>query len=74
MANEQANQFVIGGFKPNSSGEIRVPKKVAIVKLLGGAIRIEINDCMRYELPTEEQRENLKKVFGIEVEVLEDGK
>ena len=74
MANEQANQFVVGGFKPNSNAEIRVPKKVAIVKLLGGAIVFSIFDDMQYELPTEEQRENLKKVFGIEVKVLEDGK
>lgn len=73
MAGEQANQFIVGGFKPNSA-EIRVPKKVAIVKLLGGAIRFEINDYMQYVLPTEEQRENLKKVFGIEIEVFKDGK
>ena len=71
MANEQASQIVVGRFNPKY-GEIRVPKTIAIVKLLGGAIRLKISDSVEYEIPTEEQRENLKKVFGIDIEVLED--
>ena len=31
-----------------------------------------IDDTMQFEMPTEEQRENLKKTFGIEVELVEE--
>ena len=48
--------------------KIRVPKTVARVKLCGGALTFNFDDTMQFEMPTEEQRENLKKTFGIEVE------
>ena len=47
---------------------IRVPKTIARVKLCGGALTFNFDDTMQFEMPTEEQRENLKKTFGIEVE------
>lgn len=51
---------------------IRTPETIAYVKLCGGAITFEITDDMDYKIPTEEQRENLKKTFGIEVELIDD--
>lgn len=51
---------------------IRIPETVAYVKLCGGAITFEITDDMDYKIPTEEQRENLKKTFGIEVELVDE--
>lgn len=51
---------------------IRVPKTIARVKLCGGALTFNIDDAMNFEMPTEEQRENLKKTFGIEVELVEE--
>ena len=48
--------------------QIRVPKTIARVKLCGGALTFNFDDTMQFEMPTEEQRENLKKTFGIEVE------
>jgi hypothetical protein len=48
--------------------KIRVPKTIARVKLCGGALTFNFDDTMHFEMPTEEQRENLKKTFGIEVE------
>ena len=53
-------------------GTIRVPKTIARVKLCGGALTFNFDDTMQFERPTEEQRENLKKTFGIEVEWVED--
>lgn len=47
---------------------IRAPKTIARVKLCGGALTFNFDDTMQFEMPTEEQRENLKKTFGIEVE------
>lgn len=47
---------------------IRVPKIIARVKLCGGALTFNFDDTMQFKMPTEEQRENLKKTFGIEVE------
>ena len=48
--------------------KIRVPKTIARVKMCGGALTFNFDDTMQFEMPTEEQRENLKKTFGIEVE------
>lgn len=52
--------------------KIRIPEIVAYVKLCGGAIIFEITDDMEYKIPTEEQRENLKKTFGTEVELVDE--
>jgi hypothetical protein len=52
---------------PDGGLAIRVPKRVATIKLCGGALTFNIDDTMNFELPTEEQRENLKKTLCIEV-------
>ena len=52
----------------SDKSKMRVPKTVARVKLFGGALTFNFDDTMHFEMPTEEQRENLKKTFGIEVE------
>ena len=49
---------------------IRVPKTIARIKLCG-ALEISINDTMNWQRPTDEQIQNLKETFGIEV-ILED--
>ena len=51
---------------------IKQPKVIARISICGGALRFTITDAMQYEMPTEEQRENLKKTFGIEVELIEE--
>lgn len=51
---------------------LRVPKRVATIKLCGGGLTFYIDDSMEFEMPTEEQRENLKKMFCIEVIPEED--
>ena len=52
--------------------QIRVPKVIARVKMCGGALTFDFTDTMQFEMPTEEQRENLKKTFGIEVEWVDE--
>lgn len=51
---------------------LRVPKRVATIKLCGGGLTFYIDDNMEFEMPTKEQRENLKKMFCIEVIPEED--
>ena len=51
---------------------IKAPKIIATIKLCGEALTFHITDTMQFEMPTEEQRENLKKTFGIEVELVND--
>ena len=48
---------------------IQTPKIIARVKLCGGALTFSFDDTMHFEMPTKEQCENLKKTFGIEVEL-----
>ena len=52
---------------------IRAPKVIAKIKICGGGLTFTITDNMQFEMPTEEQRENLKKLFGIEVEAVDEG-
>ena len=52
--------------------KIRVPKVIARIKICGGGLTFTITDDMQFEMPTEEQRENLKKTFGIEVEEVKE--
>ena len=52
--------------------QIRTPKVIARVKMCGGALTFEFDDTMQFEMPTKEQCENLKKTFGIEVELIEE--
>lgn len=68
----ETKQFVFGGIKSDEVLLVgrAMPKAVARVKLCG--VSFTIYDNMGYEVPTKEQRENLKKVFGIDVEVMED--
>jgi hypothetical protein len=51
---------------------IRVPKVIARIKICGGGLTFTITDDMQFEMPTEEQCENLKKTFGIEVELVNE--
>lgn len=50
---------------------LKAPKIIARVKICG-ALTFQITDNIDFEMPTEEQRENLKKTFGIEVELVEE--
>ena len=50
---------------------IRVPKRVATIKIAGGALTFYIDDTMQWQRPTDEQIKNLKELFCIEV-ILED--
>lgn len=52
--------------------KIRVPKVIARISICDGGLTFTITDDMQFEMPTEEQRENLKKTFGIEVELIEE--
>ncbi len=53
---------------------IRVPKRIAEIKFCGGAFTIYIDDTMTFEMPTEEQRKNLKEMLCIEVIPYEENK
>lgn len=44
-----------------------VPKRVATIKLCGGALTFHIDDTMQWQRPTDEQIYNLKNLFCIEV-------
>ena len=53
---------------PDCGGySIRVPKRVATIKLCGGALTFYIDDTMQWQRPTDEQTKNLKELFCIEV-------
>lgn len=52
----------------NDTVMLIVPKVIARIKICGGGLTFSIYDNMQFEMPTEEQRENLRKLFGIEVE------
>ena len=52
--------------------KISVPKVIARIRICGGGLTFTITDDMQFEMPTEEQRENLKKTFGIEVEWVDE--
>lgn len=51
---------------------VKMQKTIARIKICGGGLTFTITDDMEFEMPTEEQRENLKKTFGIEVELVEE--
>lgn len=46
---------------------IRVPKRVATIKLCGGALTFYIDDTMNWQRPTNEQIKNLNELLCIEV-------
>lgn len=54
----------------DNSLKLKTPKVIARIKICGGGLTFNIDDTMQFEMPTEEQRENLKKTFGIEVELV----
>lgn len=69
--------FVSAGFVEGvaiEGGTIRVPKVIARIKLCGGALTFNFydTDAVPFEMPTKEQCENLKKTFGIEVELVDE--
>jgi hypothetical protein len=45
----------------------RIPKRVATIKICGGAMTFYIDDTMQWQRPTDEQIKNLKEMFCIEV-------
>lgn len=57
-------------FGCNNVLAIKVPKVIAKIKICGGGLTFTITDNMQFEMPTKEQCENLKKIFGIEVELV----
>ena len=50
-----------------AEASIRIPKRVATIKLCGGALTFYIDDTMQWQRPTDEQIYNLKNLFAIEV-------
>ena len=46
---------------------LRIPKRVATIKIAGGALTFHIDDTMQWQRPTDAQIKNLKELFGIEV-------
>ena len=52
---------------PDGGLAIRVPKRIAEIKLCGGAMTFYIDDTMNWQRPTDEQIYNLKNLFCIEV-------
>ena len=51
----------------DATAAIRVPKRVATIKICGGALTFYIDDTMQWQRPTDEQIKNLKELFCIEV-------
>ena len=51
---------------------IKQPKPIARISICGGGLTFTITDNMQFEMPTEEQCKNLKKTFGIEVELIKE--
>ena len=46
---------------------LRTPKRVATIKLCGGAMTFYIDEDMSFTMSTEEQRKNLKEMLCLEV-------
>jgi hypothetical protein len=44
-----------------------VPKRIAEIRLCGGAMVFYIDETTQFTMPTEEQRKNLKEMLCIEV-------
>lgn len=51
---------------------LKTPKKVAEIRLCGGAAVFSIYDDTDFVMPTEEQRKNLKEMLCIEVVPFEE--
>lgn len=67
------NQCIIGHYIQGNDTSLRIPKVIARIKLCGGALTFNFYDTdTAFEMPTKEQCENLKKTFGIEVELVNE--
>lgn len=66
------NNALSGYISCNDTVKLRVPKTIARIKICGGGLTFFIDDTMQFEMPTKEQRENLKRTFGIEVELVDE--
>lgn len=53
--------------KSDGCCKIQVPKRVATIKICGGAMTFYIDDTMQWQRPTDEQIKNLKELLAIEV-------
>jgi hypothetical protein len=51
---------------------IRIPKRIAEIRLCGGAMIFNVDDTMPFKMPTATQRQNLKEMLCIEVVPVED--
>ena len=67
MENYKANNYIIH----EDTIMVREPRIIAKIKICGGGLKFTITDDMQFEMPTEEQCKNLKKTFGIEVELVD---
>ena len=68
-----SNEYSKRNYKTNFEDLIiRCPKVIARIKICGGGLTFTITDDMQFEMPTKEQCENLKKTFGIEVELVDE--
>lgn len=67
-----SNEYKERDYKINLADLVIKCPVIAIIKICGGGLTFTITDDMQFEMPTEEQRENLKKTFGIEVELVDE--
>lgn len=51
---------------------VSFPKLIAKIRLFGNAVALPVYDNCDFKIPTEEQRENLKNMLGIEIDLLEE--
>lgn len=72
MNNKEYEQHISLSMRMYEKTVIRVPKLIAKIKICGGGLTFSIYDNMQFEMPTEEQRKNLSKFFGIEVEEIKE--
>ena len=49
---------------------VSFPKVIAGIRLLGNAVVLPVYDNCDFKIPTNEQRENLKNMLGIEIDLL----
>ena len=48
---------------------VSFPKVIAKIRLLGNAVVLPVYDNCDFKIPTDEQRENLKNMLGIEIDL-----
>ena len=58
---------------PDAYGhKIHIPKKIAVI-ILCNVLHFEIDDSMNFQMPTDEQRINLKEMLCIDVVPIKEG-